>query len=688
MILLAALTIAVSTVVGVALRWIQRDRSTLLQRFSSEKLAQIEEAAAEIAEDFADITEDLRFAGELIRAADSAADRRRELGALLAVVKQYRMIHVYDPQGELTLAVTDPLARPDLVTPEFTQAMRETASRTWSRPPTQTEISTAITADHGGWFRVFATAITPGGGAIAVLVDTQPFFDKLRLINVRDTSRLLLLGAHGRPAPASDPLLVDLLPRLNNQTSMATIVHQMRTGRRGSVQLTGSEADLLGLGRDDVVAVFAPVAIRGGRHWSVATFSTTAALRATERAIFLRLGISAGVVVLCFIGFGAHVVLNSRRQLAIQMQLRHAEQLAHLHEKTEKILDNVPTGVMVLSAAGRITSLNRTLRELVPEPATGVELACAFPEAPAAHVERLQALIGEAGRTGRVQSTFGERLALFGSEGQYSLHAVPLEPRYPDAHTLLVIDDVSRVGSLESQLLRAEKLATVGILAAGIAHEIGTPLGIVRARAEFIAGKLGSPHPLSAGTQVIIDQIDLISRTIRQLLDFARIRPAVVQPVSIAAVARSVVELLRFELDKARVSVDTDIPADLTVAADADQFQQVLVNLLLNSCDACAPGGLIAVRAQADRSDVPGCRQARIAVHDDGCGIPAELRHQIFDPFFSTKKRGKGTGLGLSIVAQIVRNHGGQVEVKSPPGRGTDVVLLWPTGAQRPADPS
>jgi signal transduction histidine kinase len=250
---------------------------------------------------------------------------------------------------------------------------------------------------------------------------------------------------------------------------------------------------------------------------------------------------------------------------------------------------------------------------------------------------------------------------------------------------LLVIEDVSEVRALTSQLLRAEKLATVGVLAAGIAHEIGTPLGVVRGRAEYLLGKLGEGHAQAPAIRVMVDQIDVVSRTIRQLLDFSRVKPGLVQPVDVAPVARAVAELLRFEAERRKVAVDVDVPEGLPPAlADADQLQQVLVNLVMNACDACKPGGRVHLEARRAEQAGPGDLAAlRIAITDDGCGIAPEHREQVFDPFFTTKKRGQGTGLGLTIAAQIVRNHGGQIELESEPSRGTRVTLAWPA-ARRP----
>jgi len=373
-----------------------------------------------------------------------------------------------------------------------------------------------------------------------------------------------------------------------------------------------------------------------------------------------------------------YVLIANKRAVALRESRRHALRLAHLHDKTQKILDNIPTGVLALAADGHISAVNQALRERLPAGSVGAPLAAAFPRAPEATMARVRALVEAAATQGGVTSVHGEPLALFGEEGVYSLHAVPLEPADPEVRTLLVVEDLSNVRALETQLLRAEKLATVGVLAAGIAHEIGTPLGVVRGRAEYVQGKLGPQHPQSAGVGVIVEQIDRVSRTLRQLLDFARMQRPVVRPVQLAPLARSVQELLRLESARRTVPLELQLPEGLpALAADPDQLQQVLVNLCLNALDACSEGGQVRLSASAP---IPGEHWGLVAlrVQDDGCGIPQESLNQVFDPFFTTKKRGQGTGLGLTVVAQIVRNHGGRIELESEPGQGTCVTLWWP----------
>lgn len=194
----------------------------------------------------------------------------------------------------------------------------------------------------------------------------------------------------------------------------------------------------------------------------------------------------------------------------------------------------------------------------------------------------------------------------------------------------------------------------------------------------MLASWLGPAHPQARTTGVILDEIDRISRTIHQLLDFARVSQAEVAPVELAGVMASVVDLLAFEARKRRVALEVELPDPMPrLSANADQLKQVFVNLALNGLDASEAGGRVTLRAR--RAERAGF--AVLEVEDGGAGIPDSLRHRVFDPFFTTKKRGKGTGLGLSMAAQIVRNHGGEIDLDSAAGRGTRVTMTWPLAA-------
>ncbi len=241
------------------------------------------------------------------------------------------------------------------------------------------------------------------------------------------------------------------------------------------------------------------------------------------------------------------------------------------------------------------------------------------------------------------------------------------------ANQLRYANALARAHEMENQLVRADRLITVGVMATEIAHEVGTPLSVVRGRAEQVL------RTLSGGTgaedlRVVIKQVDNISSTIRQLLDFSRRSPLELRMVSLAGIVERTRELLQLKLEARRLQLDLELADDLPMlTADPDQLQQVLVNLLLNACDASSPGGRILLSARRVPLDM-----VRIEVADRGTGIAAEHLDAIFEPFFTTKPKGEGTGLGLAIAAGIVRNHAGQIDVSSKVGEGTTISVVWP----------
>jgi signal transduction histidine kinase len=235
----------------------------------------------------------------------------------------------------------------------------------------------------------------------------------------------------------------------------------------------------------------------------------------------------------------------------------------------------------------------------------------------------------------------------------------------------------------QRRLLLAEKQSAIGRLAAGLAHEVGTPLNIISGRAEYLMA--GADARTAAGLAVIVQQIDRISVLIRQLLDFSREYTPLREKVSLTAVMASVTPLLEGPLSSARIRLDVSQASGLPdVVANANAIQQVFINLLMNSIDAIMadPGhlqgkgdGVIGIRSSFDPSE----ERVVVQVSDNGHGIREEHLDKVFDPFFSTKDVGKGTGLGLAVVYGIVTEHGGTIEIDSTWGRGTMVTFTLPT---------
>jgi len=252
-----------------------------------------------------------------------------------------------------------------------------------------------------------------------------------------------------------------------------------------------------------------------------------------------------------------------------------------------------------------------------------------------------------------------------------------MSARLQDLYGKLVQEQRERL-HLERNLRQSDKLASVGQLAAGLAHEIGTPLNIIGGRAEFLLRRPRGREEIADNLQIIRSQIDRIAGIVRQLLEFSRRREPAFRDVELQPLIEKVSGLLAHQIAEKQVRVDCLIDSSLPpVAADPSQLEQVFLNLFLNSLQALPPGGRIGIRAGLeDPSGEP--RHLRIEFEDDGAGIAAEHIGQVFDPFFTTKDVGEGTGLGLSVSYGIVKDHGGEIRVESDPGRLTRFTILLP----------
>jgi len=248
--------------------------------------------------------------------------------------------------------------------------------------------------------------------------------------------------------------------------------------------------------------------------------------------------------------------------------------------------------------------------------------------------------------------------------------------RLAEAHRRLVAETETRL-DLARQVRQAEKLAVAGRIASEVAHEIGTPLNVISGRAEYVLRDLPADHSAAAHLRTIVSQIDRISGIIASLLDLVRPRKAEVQDVELQPLLAPVLELLGPTARKKGLAVGLELPTDLRLRADPNQLQQVAINLLVNAIEATPAGGRVDVRARpaAGRDARPG---ATLEVTDSGAGIRPEDMPRVFDPFFTTKPPGQGTGLGLAICREIVREHGGTIELASAPGAGTSVRVWLP----------
>jgi two-component system, NtrC family, sensor kinase len=241
-----------------------------------------------------------------------------------------------------------------------------------------------------------------------------------------------------------------------------------------------------------------------------------------------------------------------------------------------------------------------------------------------------------------------------------------------------------KLSEAQRQVYQSQKLAAVGQLAAGVAHEINNPLTGVLSYSSFLLKRAADTPEFKEDLEVIVRETQRCRGIVKGLLDFARPSPPEKHPSDINEIIERAIRLVHAQLAAHRVEVQRQFGADLpTVNADANQIQQIIVNLLLNANDALGEdGGTIALATKV-RTNGDGARAqaptVEISVSDTGCGIPAAHLERIFEPFFSTKGR-KGTGLGLAVAWGIVERHNGRIEVESEVGKGTTFRVLLPIG--------
>ncbi len=262
--------------------------------------------------------------------------------------------------------------------------------------------------------------------------------------------------------------------------------------------------------------------------------------------------------------------------------------------------------------------------------------------------------------------------------------------RLDASHRSLVKEQEER-RQAEDRLRNAERLAALGQLAAGLAHEIGTPLNVISGRAERL-GRKGSGdgetvdrEALRRDLRIITEQIERITRIVREMVEFARIKEPRLARTAVPEVLAGVLEFTEQRLDESGIRRETDLPGTLPpVLGDRDQLYEVFLNLVLNAADAMNRGDVLRVAAEPVRRAHPETggeprEYLAVRVQDSGTGIAPEDLERVFDPFFTTKGVGRGSGLGMSVAYGIVREHDGWIDVESRVGEGTRVTVYLPT---------
>jgi PAS domain S-box-containing protein len=383
-------------------------------------------------------------------------------------------------------------------------------------------------------------------------------------------------------------------------------------------------------------------------------------------------------------------LLQQRRDLeATHESLRERfQEVADLKSYTDSILSSITSGIVTLDLDGRVATVNPAA-ELLTGLFSG-EIAGRYCTEVFAHTPEVVEILMEtlASRAGTATVSLSLRRRN-GTSVPVEMSTAPLRGlEGKDLGVVGVFRDVSQVRELEGQLRRSDRLAALGTLAAGLAHEIKNPLASLRTFTRIIPRKFEDARFRETFMRVVPHELERINGIVEQLLELARpsrLRPA---PLTIPGVLDRVLELYANELDAKEITVSREYAREIpAITADPERLYEAFVNLVSNALAAMATGGRLTVRTGWHRPSEPavrgaGGRRVRIEIEDTGSGISSSEAEKVFDPFFTTKA--EGTGLGLALTHKIIEDHGGSIGFRSTPGVGTVFTVLLPMAAERP----
>ncbi len=384
---------------------------------------------------------------------------------------------------------------------------------------------------------------------------------------------------------------------------------------------------------------------------------------------------SEDMALLAAVAAQAATALENGR-LYRQLRMK-ADELERMREFSENILESLNDGLVVVNPDERIIRWNRRLEELYGvrhEDAVGKRLDAVFSSSFFEVMRSARRESLEGGAFYRVPLTTRHE-----SPRRLLVNVATTPLRESDGSvtgTIVILEDISTRVQLEEQLQISEKMASIGLLAAGVAHEVNTPLTGISSFTQMLLQGAQPEDPRTKVLEKIERQTFRAAKIVNGLLNLARPAQTDAGPVEVNAVINDVLALLEHQFRTGRIQVRKELSPKTPVVQGIEyKLQQVLLNLFLNARDAMTRGGWLTIATRIDGD------AAKVEISDTGSGIPADQMSRIYDPFFTTKELGKGTGLGLSITYGIVQEHGGTITCDSIVGQGTRFALTLPLAA-------
>lgn len=378
-------------------------------------------------------------------------------------------------------------------------------------------------------------------------------------------------------------------------------------------------------------------------------------------------------------GYVAVAIENS---LLYQDQQERAGELKLLKEFNESIIESINVGLLAVDLEGRVTRLNSALEHILDlrrDAAVGRRVEDLFSEE---FADTLWQVLGNDGwRLKEIRNIYKLHTGTLGNRSLVlNIALAPLQDGQGQTGALVVLEDVTARISLEEQLQQREKLSSIGLLAAGVAHEVNTPLTGVSSYTQMLLGMLAEGDPKHALLQKVRTQAERATNIVNNLLNFSRTGSATeFAEIDITRVLDDTLQLLEPQLRRNQIEiVRTYDPEPPLVYGNSGKLQQVFTNLILNARDAIPEGGRITLSTCNDEDG-----SLTVEVADTGVGIAPENVAKIYDPFYTTKGVGRGTGLGLAVSYGIVQEHTGHISVESIPGKGTTFRITLPTARAR-----